>query len=67
MSSEADDNTLLDGIAELMLFPIQSGQSKKVEAEIILEVDESDGKMKISAMINTPKEEKKAKKKRKKK
>ncbi len=58
MSSEADDNSLLDGIAELMLIPIQTGQSKKVEAQIILEFDEKDGKMKVSATINSPNEEK---------
>lgn len=58
MSSEADDNSLLDGIAELMLIPIQTGQSKKVEAQIVLEIDEKDGKMKVSATINSPNEEK---------
>ncbi|MFW9984901.1 MAG: hypothetical protein ACFFCB_09250 [Candidatus Odinarchaeota archaeon] len=58
MSSEADDNMLLDGIAELMLLPIQTGQAKKVEAQITLELDEKDGKMKLSAMINSAKEEK---------
>jgi len=58
MSSETDDNMLLDGIAELMLLPIQTGQAKKVEAQIILEVDEKDGKMKLSAMINSTKEKK---------
>ncbi|MFW9986596.1 MAG: hypothetical protein ACFFDJ_08545 [Candidatus Odinarchaeota archaeon] len=58
MSTEADDNSLLDGIAELMLLPIQMGQSKKVEAQITLEVDEKDGKMKISATINSPEEKK---------
>lgn len=59
MSSEADDNAILDGIAELMVLPIQTGQSKKVEAQITLEVDEKDGKMKVSALINSVDEEKK--------
>jgi hypothetical protein len=58
MSTEADDNSLLDGIAELMLLPIQTGQSKKIEAQIILEVDEKDGKLKLSATINSPEEKK---------
>lgn len=49
---------LLDGIAELMLLPIQTGQAKKVEAQITLEIDEKDGKMKLSAMINSAKEKK---------
>jgi hypothetical protein len=56
MSSEAEDNNLLDGIAELMLLPIKEGQCKKVEAQITVEVDEKDGRMKLSAMINGPQE-----------
>lgn len=59
MSTETDDNALLDGIAELILIPIQTGQAKKVEAQIIVEVDEKDGKVKLSATINSAKEEKK--------
>ncbi len=58
MSTEADENSILDGIAELMLLPIQTGQSKKVEAQITLEIDEKDGKMKLSATINSPEEKK---------
>jgi len=54
MSTEAEDNKLLDGIAELMLLPLKEGQCKKVEAQIIVEVDEKDGRMKLSAMINSP-------------
>ena len=58
MSSEAEDNTLLDGIAELMLLPLKDGQSKKVEAQITVEIDEKDGRMKLSALINSPQEKK---------
>ena len=58
MSSEADDNALLDGIAELMLLPIQTGQTKKVEAQITVELDEKDGKVKLSASINSAKPKK---------
>jgi hypothetical protein len=54
MSSEAEENSLLDGIAELMLLPLKEGQCKKVEAQITVEVDEKDGRMKLSAMINSP-------------
>ncbi|MFW9832017.1 MAG: hypothetical protein ACFFD8_09600 [Candidatus Thorarchaeota archaeon] len=53
MSTEADDNALLDGIAELMLLPIQTGQAKRVEAQITIEVDEKDGTVKLSATINS--------------
>jgi menaquinone-dependent protoporphyrinogen IX oxidase len=58
MSSDAKDNSLLDGIAELMLFPIQTGQTKKVEAQIIVELDDKDGKVKLSASINSASEDK---------
>ncbi|MFX0169773.1 MAG: hypothetical protein ACFE89_10510 [Candidatus Hodarchaeota archaeon] len=58
MSSEAEDNTLLDGIAELMLLPLKNGQCKKVEAQITVEIDEKDGRMKLSALINSPQEDK---------
>jgi hypothetical protein len=58
MSSEAEDNALLDGIAELMLLPIQTGQAKKVEAQIIVELDDKDGKVKLSATINSAEEKK---------
>ena len=58
MSTEADDNALLDGIAELMLLPIQTGQTKKVEAQITVELDDKDGKVKLSASINSAKEKK---------
>ncbi|MFX1576497.1 MAG: hypothetical protein ACFFCF_04945 [Promethearchaeota archaeon] len=58
MSSDAKDNSLLDGIAELMLFPIQTGQTKKVEAQITIELDDKDGKVKLSASINSANEEK---------
>jgi len=56
MSTDAEDNTLLDGIAELMLLPLKEGQCKKVEAQITVEVDEKDGRMKLSALINGPQE-----------
>jgi len=58
MSAEADDNALLDGIAELMLLPIQTGQTKKVEAQITIELDDKDGKVKLSASINGAPEKK---------
>jgi hypothetical protein len=58
MSSDVDDNALLDGIAELMLLPIKTGQTKKVEAQIIVELDEKDGKVKLSASINGAEEKK---------
>ena len=58
MSSEADDSALLDGIAELMLLPIQTGQTKKVEAQITVELDDKDGKVKLSASINSAKDKK---------
>ena len=58
MSAEADDNALLDGIAELMLLPIQTGQTKKVEAQITVELDEKDGKVKLSASINSAEQKK---------
>lgn len=58
MSTEADDNSLLDGIAELMLLPIQTGQTKKVEAQITVELDDKDGKVKLSASINSAKDKK---------
>ncbi len=58
MSSEVDDNALLDGIAELMLLPIQTGEAKKVEAQITVELDDKDGKVKLSASINSAKENK---------
>ena len=57
MSTDAEDNTLLDGIAELMLLPLKEGQCKKVEAQITVEVDEKDGRMKLSAMINSPQDD----------
>lgn len=59
MSSETEDNAVLDGIGELMLIPIKSGETKKVEAQITLEVDDKDGKMKVSALINSEKPKKK--------
>jgi hypothetical protein len=59
MSSETEDNAVLDGIGELMLIPIKNGETKKVEAQIILEVDDKDGKMKVSALINSEKPKKK--------
>jgi hypothetical protein len=59
MSSDAEENTLLDGIAELMLFPIHTGQAKKVEAQITVELDEKDGKVKLSASINSADEKRK--------
>lgn len=58
MSSDAKDNSLLDGIAELMLIPIKTGQTKKVEAQITVELDEKDGKVKLSASINSANEDK---------
>ncbi len=56
MSTDTDDDSLLDGIAELMLLPLQTGQAKKVEAQIIVEVDDKDGKVKLSASINGAKD-----------
>jgi len=53
MSSESEDKALLDGIAELMLLPIQTGQAKRVEAQITVELDEKDGTVKLSASINS--------------
>ena len=54
LSSEVDESHLLDGIAELMLLPIKNGQTTKVKAEIELKIDQTDGKMKVSASINSP-------------
>ncbi len=59
MSSESEDNALLDGIAELMLLPIQTGQAKRVEAQITVELDEKDGTVKLSASINSADEKRK--------
>ena len=53
MSSESEDKALLDGIAELMLLPIQTGQAKRVEAQNTDELDEKDGIVKLSASINS--------------
>jgi hypothetical protein len=41
-----------------MLLPIQTGQTKKVEAQITVELDEKDGKVKLSASINSAKPKK---------
>ena len=54
MSSDVDENHVLDGIAELMLIPLKNGDTTKVKAEITLEIDQQDGKMKVSASINAP-------------
>lgn len=53
MSSDEANDDLLDGIAELMLLPIRTGQSQKVEAEIVLEADK-DGQVKIRCQISSP-------------
>lgn len=53
MSSEDANDDLLDGIAELMLLPIRAGQSRKVQAEIVLEADKT-GHVKIRCQINSP-------------
>jgi hypothetical protein len=55
MSSDDASDDLLDGIAELMLLPIRAGQSRKVEAEIILEADKH-GQVKLRCQISSPKE-----------
>jgi len=55
MSSDEANDDLLDGIAELMLLPIRTGQSQRVDAEIVLEADKN-GQVKIRCQISSANE-----------